>query len=292
MYSTLRNRFGIPGVISVIALVFALVGGAFAANDLGDSGKSATASAKKSAKGPRGPRGPKGATGPAGPAGAAGPAGPAGAKGDAGAPGAAGNNGAAGAKGKDGTGVTSASFEGTNEPLGEPCAEAGGVEFKSTSPTTYACNGEDGANGSPWTVGTLPPGATQTGTYAYFSDNPSEESVAFTSISFAVPLANPLDASHAVYASLEGGNPDPVHCDGTTAQPKAASGYLCVYEKVAFASEIFAINPASSVGGTPVAPGVKGAGVTGAVLRFKTNGKLAAEEFTPLRAYGTFAVTG
>ena len=82
MFSTLRNRFGIPGVISVIALVFAMFGGAYAASNSSGGGK-ATASAKAK----KGPKGPKGATGPAGPAGAAGPAGPAGPKGDAGATG-------------------------------------------------------------------------------------------------------------------------------------------------------------------------------------------------------------
>jgi hypothetical protein len=51
MFSTLRNRFGIPGVISVIALVFAMLGGAYAANNSSGGGK-ATASAKVK-KGPR-----------------------------------------------------------------------------------------------------------------------------------------------------------------------------------------------------------------------------------------------
>ncbi len=98
MFSTLRTRFGIPGVISVIALVFAMLGGAYAASNSSNAGK-ATASAKAK-KGPRGPKGPKGDTGPAG------PAGPAGAKGDAGANG---SNGAAGAAGPTGpTGKTGA----------------------------------------------------------------------------------------------------------------------------------------------------------------------------------------
>jgi hypothetical protein len=34
MLSPLRNRFGIPGVISVIAFVFAMLGGAYAANNI------------------------------------------------------------------------------------------------------------------------------------------------------------------------------------------------------------------------------------------------------------------
>jgi hypothetical protein len=85
----LRNRFGIPGVVSVIALVFAMIGGAYAAG--GPSGSSQATTSAKKAK--RGPRGPKGATGPAGPAGLKGdagpqgPPGPQGLKGDVGIPG-------------------------------------------------------------------------------------------------------------------------------------------------------------------------------------------------------------
>src|SRR5260221_553574 len=69
MFSPLSNRFGIPGVISVIALVFAMLGGAYAASSNSGGGK-----ASASAKAKKGPRGPKGATGPAGPAGPPGPA--------------------------------------------------------------------------------------------------------------------------------------------------------------------------------------------------------------------------
>ncbi len=92
MFSPMRNRFGIPGAISVIALVFAMMGGAYAASN--NSGK-ATASAKAK----KGPRGPKGATGPAGPAG---PQGPAGANGKDGAQGAKGDTGPQGPQGPEG----------------------------------------------------------------------------------------------------------------------------------------------------------------------------------------------
>lgn len=85
MFSIFRNRFGVPGVISVIALVFAMMGGAFAASNGGSN--HATASAKK------GPRGPRGKTGATGPAGAQGPVGPVGPKGDTGSPGSNGKNG-------------------------------------------------------------------------------------------------------------------------------------------------------------------------------------------------------
>jgi hypothetical protein len=97
MLSILRTRFGIPGVISVLALVFAMLGGAYAATDSGSG--HATASAKK---GPRGPRGPRGKQGPVGPAGPVGPVGPAGAKGDPGTPGANGKEGPEGPEGPEG----------------------------------------------------------------------------------------------------------------------------------------------------------------------------------------------
>jgi Collagen triple helix repeat (20 copies) len=92
----LREPFGKAGLtVAVIALVFAMLGGAYAATN--DSGK-ATASAKAK-KGPRGPKGPKGDTGPAGPAG---PAGAKGDKGDSGAKGDTGPQGKEGPQGKQG----------------------------------------------------------------------------------------------------------------------------------------------------------------------------------------------
>jgi len=235
MFSTLRNRFGIPGVISVIALVFALVGGAFAANNLGGSSKGATASAKKAAKGPRGPRG---ATGPGGPAGAAGPAGPKGDNGAAGANGSNGSDGTKGATGTNGQSVTTA----VEPPFGE-CGEQEGVELTSASGTDYVCNGAEGAEGSkgdPWTAGgTLPVGATQTGTWVLADQSPEYLVGGFllwnvTPISFPIPLKKPLDASHVFFVKAKGEIPsqcnDPDH-PGTPSllNPEAVSGNLCVF---------------------------------------------------------------
>src|SRR5438128_9675848 len=148
MFSTLRTRFGIPGVISVIALVFAMFGGAYAASNSASGGK-ATASAKAK----KGPRGPKGATGPAGPQGPAGLQGP---KGDSGAPG---SNGAPGAAGKSvviGNAAPGCDFGGKSVE----------VEGNAASKKEI-CNGEEGPAGSPWTLeGTLPSGSTETGAYS------------------------------------------------------------------------------------------------------------------------------
>jgi collagen triple helix repeat protein len=154
MFSTLRTRFGIPGVISVMALVFAMLGGAYAASNDSGGGK-ATAS---KAKAKRGPRGPRGATGPAGPAGPAGPQGPAGASGK---DGSNGTNGTPGAPGKS-VAVTPI------DPEEPECEERGGAEVKQEGVGSgiEVCNGKDGEEGSPWVVGAAPKGTVFKGTWS------------------------------------------------------------------------------------------------------------------------------
>jgi hypothetical protein len=176
MFSTLRTRFGIPGVISVIALIFAMLGGAYAANSNSGAGGKATASAKAK-KGPRGPKGPKGDTGPQGPQGAKGDAGAAGANG---APGANGKDGAPGAGGKDGTSAEGISFSGEKGS----CKE-GGVEVKSAKPTAFVCNGAKGQTGF---TETLPSGKTETGTWSVIVPPTTEIFSYYTTISFPIPL--------------------------------------------------------------------------------------------------------
>jgi hypothetical protein len=211
MFSTLRTRFGIPGVISVIALVFAMFGGAYAASNSSDGGK-ATASA---AKGKPGPRGKTGKTGPAGPQGPAGPAGPAGAKGDAGP---AGSNGTAGASGT--------SVKNESEPKGVNCKE-GGTKLVGSS-TTYACNGEkgkEGAEGSPWTLGgALPSEATETGVWRFVGNGQIEQ---YLPISFPIPLSEEAASNMAVHYWTESNAPS--ECPGTPNEPQAEPGSLCVY---------------------------------------------------------------
>jgi Collagen triple helix repeat (20 copies) len=264
MFSTLRNRFGIPGVISVIALVFALVGGAFAANNLGGSGKGANASAKKSLKGPRGPKGAKGATGPAGAAGAMGaqgPAGPAGPQGEKGAAGAAGTNGA------NGKSVTvSESAPG--------CPEGGiTVKVEGSAVEKEVCNGEEGGPGEPWTPnGTLPPNATETGSFLA-----AEEGV--STISFAIPLAQGL-GTDKIETILPAGDP-PDECDNgigtapSAENPEADSGYLCVFLAGGEAPGY------AKAGVNFLEESVEGASKTGALI-----------QAPPGLSFGTWAVTG
>lgn len=202
MFSTLKNRFGIPGVISVVALVFAMFGGAYAATDKGGSG---AAVASKTVKGKQGKPGKRG------------PAGPQGAQGPAGAPGKDGINGANGAKGADGAGATTAVFAGALHG----CAQ-GGIEVKSASATTFVCNGKDGAPGS------LPEkilkGETVKGTWSATVGSLESATVA---VSFPFPAA----ATPTPRYIKEGkeGEEFAEDCPGTAIEPEAKEGVLCYY---------------------------------------------------------------
>jgi hypothetical protein len=291
MFSTLRNRFGIPGVISVIALVFAMLGGAYAANNSSGGGK-ATASAKAK----KGPRGKTGKTGPAGPAGPQGPAGPIGPQGPAGAKG---EPGADGAPGQNGTSVTN-----TAVPTGVAgeCNKLGGTKLTVGAGTpTFACNGKEGPEGKPWTAGGfLPSGKTETGTWA--ARFPSAGAGVLAPISFTLPLEESPELifvqtqDQENFESFQGAELEALEeeaaehgCPGFSAEgiPLADPGTLCVYS--AFLS---GMSPTGSpVTRTKLPPGapqiflgggqtlsgnwtgfVPGAGPTGTVLRMTCTG--------------------
>jgi hypothetical protein len=257
MFSTLRTRFGIPGVISVIALVFAMLGGAYAASNNGHGKATASAKAK------RGPRGPKGATGPAGPQGPAGPAGAAGAKGDTGA------QGNPGAPGKAGKSVTVTEIP-TEE---EACEERGGalVEEEGTPPAVQVCTGEEG---SPWTVGGhLPSKQTETGTWYVRGGSTS---LAQTPISFPLPLSQPLTEAQVHYSTQANFGEK---CKGTVSNPTAEPGNLCVYQGTI--EEGINFGEVSPPEGSAVEGG---AGRAGALIGFEV-------ETANRVAFGTFAVT-
>jgi Collagen triple helix repeat (20 copies) len=232
MLSRLRTHFGSAGlIVAIVALIAALGGGALAATGGGGSGASASAGKQ----GPRGKQGKTGKTGPQGPAGAAGAQGPAGPVGPAGAKGDTGNAGAQGIPGPQGI---------------------------------QGIQGEDGETGF---TETLPPGKTETGTYA----GVGQEGTA-ASMTFAIPLSAPIAVSEV--RKVEFGEVAPAECAGGTPEnPKALPGYLCVYNGFFSGFEIATVaNPAA--GG--------GASVAGAAA-------IAGEEIEgpPPRFLGTFAVT-
>jgi Collagen triple helix repeat (20 copies) len=85
MLKVIRRNLNVPTAVAVVALVFAMTGGAFAAKDYATG--QATTSKQKTKRGPKGPKGPKGARGAQGPQGLQGP------KGDTGAQGPKGDTG-------------------------------------------------------------------------------------------------------------------------------------------------------------------------------------------------------
>jgi len=264
MFSSLRNRFGTPGVIAVIALVLAMVGGAYAAS--GGLTKQQKKEVKSIAKSFQG-------TGPAG------PSGPAGAKGDTGA---AGSNGGNGANGKDGISPTGTNFSGSKTVGSVTCTE-GGIEYSGAT-KNLVCSGkkgEKGEEGSPWTAGgTLPKDATETGTWSMFSLGKGPQ---FADLSFTIPLAAPLGEEEVHFAieenfeDFDGAGTGTEGCTGSIVDPTAPSGHLCVY---------IGAGAGNNVGGVKTPEGLgAGASVAGGVLfeAFGESGGLMA---------GAWAVTG
>ncbi len=274
MFQALRKHLTPATGIAFVALIFAITGGAFAANSGGGGGAKQTALvaragsgtltatvAKAKAKtkaGARGPAGPKGATGPAGPAGATGPAGPAGATGPAGGGGPQGPAGPTGATGLQG-------------PQGN--------------------EGKAGANGTTGFTKALPSGDTETGTWS--AHLAAESEFMFVPLSFNIPLAAAITehafvVTEAEWAEEEVGGvkqKDPAGCaGGTPSAPKAEPGNLCLYVGANFLNHI--VFNAIIKTYPELSPGESkdGAGTAGALLYVVATG-------VPDFAYGAWAVT-
>lgn len=105
MLKAVRRNLTPPTAIAVVALVFAMSGGAIAAKNYNTGSAEASKQATK-----RGPKGPRGKQGPRGPAGPQGLKGDTGAKGDTGERGPAGPQGPQGLKGDTGDPWTAGGF--------------------------------------------------------------------------------------------------------------------------------------------------------------------------------------
>lgn len=277
-----RRNFGIPGVVSAIALVLAVAGGAYAAQKyVITSTKQIKPSVLKQLKGKVGPAGPQGSAGEKGAAGATGPAGP------QGPPGGAGSSGKSVLTGSEAAGT------GHCEGLGGAWVEVEGSGVKK-----FACNG---AEGSPWTeLGTLPPGKTETGGWSF---GEMSSPGAYVSISFNVPLEEGLDATHVHYINAAGKEVllnettfaeeqvTPTQCGsaiGATVNagnPQAKPGNLCVYETFktpsAFVTSQFIVDFEHPSGAFD--PAARGTSTAGALLFFGLSGSSAG--------WGSWAVT-
>jgi hypothetical protein len=254
MLSAIRRRMTPATVIATLALLFAMSGGAYAAKKyLITSTKQISPKVLKQLKGANGKNGAVGPAGPAG-AGTAGAAGPQGPAGPAGA-GAKGENGASGAEGKEG--------------------KEGKI-------------GPKGATGEPWPAGgTLPKGATETGTWLAPITTTVEGSEGIAMISFSIPLAAALDGSHVQYVTVEAveNNTRPTGCTGGTAEaPEPEEGYLCVFEgRSSFPRGGVIAASFTTTGGTPPQAG---AGQTGATISLSVEGAQTGSHFL-----GTWGVT-
>ena len=261
MFQALRRRMTPSMLISTLALVFAMSGGAYAASKyLITSTKQIKPSVLTQLKGKNGKTGAAGANGANGAQGPQGPQGPAGANG---------KDGANGTNGKDGVSVAS-----STEPKGANCAE-GGSKFTAANGTTYACNG------SPWTAGgTLPKGHTETGAWS-LAAGPKGDVV--VQISFTLPLAKALGAAEVNYVTETGNGST---CPGTAAKPAAEPGYLCVYQTGVQGVELASGSQAAAniIDASALVPKL-GAATSGAVVLFSKH-----EEQEPF-GYGTWAVT-
>lgn len=233
-------------VLALVALVFAVTGGAYAAGSGGgggggNGGSHATANVAKAKKkkttssGKPGPRGPAGPAGGAGPAGPAGPAGAAGAKGETGPAGPAGPTGS-GTEGKAG-----ANGKGVVIGTHTSCKEGGlTVEVEGTGVKHEVCNGDEGPAGMIHPGETLTPEASETGAWLMGDGNTAATGLTniyefnHAPISFTVPLSK-ADAEKAKTQFNSLGFPtgasteEKEHCPGSVTEPKAEKGYLCVY---------------------------------------------------------------
>jgi hypothetical protein len=258
MLQRFQGRVGTAGlIVAIVALVLALGGGAYAASGALTSKqkkevtKIAQTEAKKFAK-----------AGTTGPEGKQGPAGAAGAKGENGAAGTAGTNGTPGMNGK-------------------------GVEVIPVPSGQTECGGNGGAvlepeevqicNGSPWTVGALPSGKTEMGTWAAGHATAAGESIQSVPLSFSVPLTEGSAVSEVHYVNREGNEEEggevvaepAVNCHGTKTNPTAPAGILCIYEATNSGTILVSAAPQ---------------GRAGVVLEFQMNGEGTV-------ARGTWAVT-
>lgn len=263
MFSRIRTRITYANVVMMLALMFAMGGGAYAASKvIITSTKQISPKVLKALKGQAGRAGAQGAAGPQGPEGKAGAVGKDGSNG---------TNGTSGTNGTNGSSVTSVTLTAKNAH----CAEGGSEFIASESKKTYACNG------SPWTAGgTLPEGATETGTWAVESTASATEELRAATISFPIRLAAGANGPNFMLAKQA---TDLEHCEGDLNKPEAKHGQLCVFEGESLIIHLGGLEYAKAA----VNPnGELGVANTGAQLVFTTTqtGRVSAE--------GTWAVTG
>jgi hypothetical protein len=170
------------------------------------------------------------------------------------------------------------------------CDERGGalVQEEGSSAGVEVCAGEPGEPGDPWTAGgTLPVGATETGSFSLSGTFPAfPEGFLYATASFSIPLAAPLDEEHVIGLAPGYNGEDEVgaeheNCPGTSENPRAKSGYLCVYTSLA---TFLLVNKPAEIRRLS---GGAGASKSGALLVYAKNANPGYSSVA-----GTFALTG
>lgn len=255
----IRIQLNATTMVAIVALVFAMTGGAFAVTGHSAAKKNAkskvviTNTKQISPKVLVQLKGAKGAPGATGASGAAGPQGPAGAQGPTGA---AGKEGPAGPKGETGA------------------------------------PGKDGTNGTTGFTAKLPTGSAETGDWAIAGEASVANEQYVSPISFPIPLETAPTAhfvSEEEIEKREEGKSEaegaaPAACPGSKATPAAEEGSLCVYSGpvenatyfLFFGVHVIFSNPQGSI---------NTAGTSGTIV---TAGSEAAG---PVLRTGTWAVT-
>jgi len=227
--SRIHQRLGTAGfVISIVALIAALGGTAFAAAKLNSTQKKevtkiAQTEAKKYA----------GKTGPAGPAGSNGTNGATGPEGKQGPEGKEGPKGNTGNTGNAGTSAKGTSFTG-EKTVGSVTCKEGGIKVTSAEPETAVCNGEKGQTGF---TSTLPSGKTETGTWGIVVPKTGNEVEPIVPISFPIPIAQADESAfYFTAAEVEAGEFGSSGCHWELGKPGArpesrTAGTLCIFEE-------------------------------------------------------------
>jgi hypothetical protein len=165
-----------------------------------------------------------------------------------------------------------------------PAGQAGqagpqGVPGATGTNGTNGVNGKEGPPG-PTEFKALPSGQSEHGVWGFKGDPGEGEE--FLPISFAIPLKEALTSAHVVLVGPKATGPAKECESGTSAEPKAAPGNLCIYEIVAEPAtpeEEFAINPEEKS-----RVELQGAGKSGTILHWEG---LSTETL----AYGVWVVT-
>jgi hypothetical protein len=232
--SRIHHQLGTAGfVISIVALIAALGGGAYAASG-GFSAKQKKVIRKiaesMTTPGPQGPAGSPGSQGAPGPQGAKGDKGD---KGDRGENGTSGTNGTNGTNGIDGENVSVIPLAAAN---GTGHCEEGGAKFTNGTGEAFACNGGAGGGGDGYPE-TLPSGRMETGFWeAQGEKGISNEFVSLVTMSFPLEL-EPAPAE-TVLITDSSSDEEKTKCPGEAFEPKATPGVLCLYLAAMFSESL------------------------------------------------------